>query len=239
MLTLLACLSAHAAPPAEPDSVSAQRVELSWLELYPDTLSSLRSERRRLARALAAASEDERAAVLHEAGQVLERSLIEQVFPAWLGTPWDMAGYSNVPGEGEVGCSYFVSTTLRHAGLQVNRYRLAQQFSHDIVQTLVPSEQVSVIHGGDLSAVLEQTRLEGDGLYVVGLDNHVAFLVRQGEQLRMCHSSYLSPVAVVCEPAETAAALRSQIYVLGKTLGPELVEDWLLGQTVDVVMTEG
>ena len=58
---------------------------------------------------------------------VLFNSMIDSIFPAWMGTNWDFNGTSNVPKQGEIACGYFVSTTLKHVGFNLNRYKLAQQ----------------------------------------------------------------------------------------------------------------
>ena len=53
--------------------------------------------------------------------------------PAWNGTPWSFSGTAAAPGRAPIACGYFVSTALEHAGLAVERRRLAQQAAEHIV----------------------------------------------------------------------------------------------------------
>lgn len=71
-----------------------------------------------------------------EAQQYLLHQLTTAVFPAWYGTPWDFNGISETPGEGLIACGYFVSTTLKQVGFNLNRYRVAQADATTIAKTL-------------------------------------------------------------------------------------------------------
>ena len=66
----------------------------------------------------------------------------DELLPAWDGTPWDFHGTSQAPREGKIACGYFVSTTLLHLGLQVERVRMAQQASELIVKSLVSTNPI-------------------------------------------------------------------------------------------------
>jgi hypothetical protein len=50
---------------------------------------------------------------------------------------WDYNGYTNTPKNGVIACGYFVSTTLKHFGFNLNRYDVAKKYSSSIVKTLV------------------------------------------------------------------------------------------------------
>jgi len=65
--------------------------------------------------------------ILDSARKYLTNALVNKIIPHWYGMPWSFSGYSAIPQIGEVGCSYFVSNTLLHAGFNINRYLLAQQ----------------------------------------------------------------------------------------------------------------
>lgn len=185
------------------------------------------------------AVEVERPRVREEARAALFTSIRDELIPAWYGTPWDFYGTSATPGQGKIACGYFVSTILQHAGLGVERYKLAQQASAQIVESLAPKEQVRWRRDGDRAAVLATVAAGGDGLSVVGLDNHTGFLLHDGERFDFCHSSYLAPVAVVCEPAVTSAAFTSRVYVVGPLFSDALVDAWLTGRAVPTVHTPG
>ncbi len=161
---------------------------------------------------------------------VVLETIVDDLIPAWLGTPWEFYGASTTPGEGSIACGYFVSTVLEHAGFGVERIAMAQQPSERIIQTLTPESAIWRFSLRPLSDVLDRLAQEGDGLYVVGLDFHTGFLVQRSGQTTFCHASYLDEVAVVCEPAEDAAALASEYRVVGRMLEPAMLEAWLLGE---------
>jgi hypothetical protein len=151
-------------------------------------------------------------------------------FPAWEGTPWAFYGTSQRPGEGEIACGYFVSTTLLHAGFGVDRVRLAQQASEHIIQTFVSETEITRFRDRPLAELLAHVRAEGDGLYLVGLDYHVGYLRQDGAETRFCHSTYLGDTEVLCEPAAGSPALSSRYRVVGKLLGESMIDRWLAGE---------
>jgi hypothetical protein len=59
--------------------------------------------------------------------KVFQESLLNRIIPQWAGTTWSFEGHTSVPQQGEIACGYFVSTTLRDVGINLNRYTLAQQ----------------------------------------------------------------------------------------------------------------
>lgn len=170
---------------------------------------------------------DARAEVLSRAREALLSAIDGELFPAWLGTPWEFHGTTETPGEGAIACGYFVSTVLRDAGLRVERVRLAQQASELIVKTLSPSSEILRFRNRRIEEVLAAVRERGDGLYVVGLDFHVAFLRIAGDRAELCHSSVFEPVAVVCEPAAEAQGMVSRYHVVGRLFTDRQLLDWL------------
>ena len=73
-------------------------------------------------------------------GEDFENYLVNEIIPHWYGTEWDFNGYTAVPNQGVIACGYFVSTTLLHMGINVNRYKMAQQAGLYEAQTLALSE---------------------------------------------------------------------------------------------------
>lgn len=205
-------------PPA-PDAAARLR------EAYPTAMTDLAAARRELAAALAA-DPDARPEIVARASEVLGQTLASELLPAWHGTPWAFYGTSEQPGEGTIACGYLVSTVLRDAGFRVERVKLAQQAAEHIIQTLIPEPHIRRFRTGDVHAVVDAVN-GGPGVWIVGLDFHVGFLVSDGEDARFCHSSYLEPVAMVCEPARTAPAMASRYHVIGRLLAPETVLAWL------------
>ena len=146
------------------------------------------------------------------------------LLPAWEGTRWAMNGTTQVPGEGTVACGYFVATVLRDAGLQVERVKLAQQGSEDIIRTLTDESTIRRYHGASVGEVLAEHT--DDGVYVVGLDWHVGLLVVVSGEPTFCHASRSQAKKVLCEDAETARSLRSRYTVVG-ALSQTTIDAWL------------
>lgn len=167
------------------------------------------------------------AAVLASAKLLLRQRLEEDLIPSWYGTVWDYNGTSEVPREGMIACGYFVSTLLRDAGFKLERYRLAQQASLHIVQSLAPKEFRWDWSHISLEELKKRMAKLETGFYVVGMDNHVGLLfLDESKELWFMHSSFLDPGTVVRELATESAALGiSNRYVIGY-----LETDWLLGK---------
>lgn len=181
-----------------------------------------------------ATTDTERARVLEYSQRLLEQILVDELLPEWVGTPWAYAGTASRPGGAEgIACGYLVSTVLRDAGIEVERARLAQQPSEYIVRTLAPPEHIWRFRERPVAEVLDRVALEGEGVYVVGLDTHVVFLVHRGDAFSVCHSSKTGPRQVRCEPAaESWSFTHSRYHVVGPALGEDVVRRWLEGEPV-------
>jgi hypothetical protein len=200
---------------------------------YPAVLSAAEHERADLAAQWRAArgpqAENQ---VLDRARAALARIVAGSILPAWNGTPWSLGGTALGPGEKPVACGYFVSTALEHAGLRVERRRLGQQAAENIVRTLVPADRVARFRRAPLDLFLHTVAGGGDGVYVVGLDYHVGFLVIEGGTSFFHHASRQAG-QVVREPAVLSRALaRSSYRVVGKLFDRGLARTWLAGSAV-------
>jgi hypothetical protein len=80
---------------------------------------------------------------------------------------------------------------------------------------------------------------EAKGLYVIGLDNHVGFLLNGEEGVDFIHSSYAEPAQVIREEAALSQVLSwSNVYVLGMiTFNRPLLRKWLMGEAIETVRT--
>lgn len=174
-----------------------------------------------------------RAVVLNEARRRLLSLVREDLVPFWYGTPWDFNGTTEVPGSGKIACGYFVTTILRDAGVVLDRVHLAQQASETIIKSLVDSHSIKRFSNSSLSTFLDAVRDWGDGLYIVGLDMHVGFLVSESGEVRFVHSSYVEPLCVVDEDASGSRVLGASSYrVLGKLTGDDrFMIAWLRGES--------
>ena len=170
---------------------------------------------------------------LDSASHYLQIALVENIFPYWYGTPWDFNGISEKPQHGKIACGYFVSTTLKHCGIELNRFKVAQQYSHSIVNTLCSEVKKYT----ELNAVLKYVESQPDNIYVVGLDNHVGFISKQNGSILFIHSSFVGVACVESEVADGSAVLAaSRLYVLGNATGNKnLVMRWLQGLPIVII----
>ncbi|NRB26197.1 MAG: hypothetical protein HRU37_00765 [Roseibacillus sp.] len=199
---------------------------------YSVLSESLEEHRRRLsADYRRTTSTTERMEILAQASKLLELSL-PRLMRCWLGTPWDFNGIAHEPGHGKVACGYFVSSVLQDAGFRVEWAPLAQQASQNILGTFLPPDDMKIRVGVDYEQFLSEVLSCGNGIHIVGLDSHVAFLVvTDGGEIHFIHSSGASPYCVVDESREDARVLRRSNYrVTGNlTANSELIRNWLLG----------
>ncbi|MFM7181776.1 MAG: hypothetical protein ACKO2G_09990 [Verrucomicrobiales bacterium] len=166
----------------------------------------------------------------------MEKSIIEDLFPCWIGTPWDFNGVSQKPGEGAIACGYFVSTLLRDAGFRVERAKLGQQASQIIIKTMTADEQIKITSNSSMENMVQVFNNRGDGLYIVGLDSHAGFVVVKGDAMTFVHSSYYTPPRAVCsEPIQGKNPFADSAYrVIGKIPGDEAVRRWIKGEAIQV-----
>ncbi|MGB1261208.1 MAG: hypothetical protein ACPG6P_14280, partial [Akkermansiaceae bacterium] len=167
-----------AVPVPDPDSYQVTSGEMEY------------HRKKLLADYQAARTTAERKAVVQSARDLLELSLPEMM-RCWCGTPWDFNGTATIPGEGKIACGYFVSTVMRDAGFRVERVRLAQQPSQHILRTFLPRQELTIRAGTQYDAFMDSVRGRPHGIYIIGLDKHVGFLVHNSDGLRFIHSGGL------------------------------------------------
>ena len=202
---------------------------------YKDVLAKLEVERAALAsRYQQAASSAQQADVMAQARTVVSRYIYTEIFPSWYGTAWDFYGTTEVPQQGKIACGYFVTTVLRDAGWRVQRSRLAQQASENIILSLTTDPYVKRFRRVAITDFVTAVKTWGVGIYVVGLDIHTGFIVNTGAEVYFIHSSYVEPYTVVRERASESKILAASKYrVLGKvTADGRFIEKWLLQKEI-------
>ena len=163
------------------------------------------------------------------AARVVLALYLPRIMEAWLGTPYHYSGTSQEPGKGRIACGYYVSTVLEHGGFEVDRVALARQPSEQILRSLVPDSKIRRLSYAKRKEVVEEVRKQGDGIYVVGLDTHVGFLVTTGDEVTFCHATQRKGLGVVCEKAVSSPSLRSKYTVVGKVDDDRVIQAWLDG----------
>jgi hypothetical protein len=173
--------------------------------------------------------------VLAECRRFLE-AVLPEMMRCWLGTKWDFNGTSEVPGEGSIACGYFVSTVLRDAGFRVDRYKLARQPSQNILRSFLPREALVLKVGVPYDSYASHLEAAERGIRIIGLDQHVAFLVTGPDGFRFIHSSGSEPWCVVEEGRADADVLRRSNYRVEGSLTADknLLRRWLAGERIAV-----
>lgn len=125
-----------------------------------------------------------------------------------------------------------MTTVLMHAGFNVQRALLAQQPSMFIIRTLTGGSYIKTTHNLPIRRFVEVVKNMGDGLFIVGLDYHVGFLVVRSGRVFFVHASYGTPAEVVRENALSSPILSSsRIRVVGKiSADRKVILKWLKGE---------
>ena len=211
--------------------LSAFRREVAGVTGYASALAYGRRLRQRLA--ASPPSTD-------SLGRAFEHLLLEVILPFWEGTKWSFEGHTAVPGEGRIACGYFVSTTLRDAGLNVDRYRLAQQSPLHEARSLALGMPVTVVEGDSLPPMLATLRdTLPDGIHFIGLEAyHVGYLLKKDGQLYLIHSNFMDPErGVMIEPLARSpvVAAYNRFYVTELSSRPAFLRAWLSGRRIRVI----
>ncbi len=202
-------------------------------ENYSKTKAEVKQIRNALKKEYLNMSSSENASLLDSAGSVFTQVLLNEIIPYWYGTVWDFNGYTEVPNKGTIACGYFVSTTLRDMDLQLNRYKLAQQTSLNEVNTFAFKPK-SVLHFS--GSITEELLKLDEGVYIVGLDNHVGYIYRKDKQAYFIHSDYIRGKVVIELATESSAFESHHYYIISLSDNHQLLEKWLLGERIKVVL---
>ncbi len=175
------------------------------------------------------------AKAIDSASSYLYNKLLNHIIPHWYNTPWDFNGHTDIPNEGVIACGYFVSTTLKHLGFNLNRYKMAQQAGLLEAKALQDNSKLQLFSGMSfekLKANLDTTYT--DGIYFVGLDNHVGYVLIHNAELYFLHSSYCDN-KVVIELAEHSPCFSSNLYVFAEvTTNRDLIKKWIFNERLVV-----
>jgi len=229
--SLLACRHAPADQQARSGAAGESApAAVARVAAFDAAVSAIDARRAALRRAYAAAgTEPARAAVRAEARRYLLTAIRDQLFPLWLGTPWGLGRNSTAtrphqPGM-TVGCSYFVTAILGNAGFRLDdRYRFARAPALDIQRSLARGDGAVHRFLSIPPAELER-RIAGlgDGLWLIGLSNHVGWVVVRDGAVRLVHASWTGDRQVTDERFGAARAIEVSQRA-GYFLSPVLVD---------------
>jgi len=162
--------------------------------------------------------------------------LMNHLVPHWYGTTWTFEGHTNIPNQGEIACGYFVSTTLKHFGFNLNRYKMAQQAGLNQALSIQTRNELKIYRNIDYPKLKENLlSIYKDGIYFVGLSNHVGYVLIKNKELFFLHSSYCDN-KVVIENAEHSYCFESDIYVFAEiSTNKKLLNKWLFNEFITIV----
>src|SRR3989339_675396 len=136
-------------------------------------------------------------------------------------------------------CSLYVADVLLDAGFRFTRggkTGIGGQLAVDIIRTFSEKREISWFNTTSnleesLNHLVTQVKSKEPGMYIVGLDRHVGFLVygqpldssrkKREKEVYFCHAAYYENyLQVMCEKADTSGILyHSRIKVIGRILG--------------------
>jgi hypothetical protein len=173
--------------------------------------------------------------IIDSASNYILEEVVNKLIPHWYKMKWDISGYSEIPQNGFVGCSYFVSNVLKHAGFTLNRYKVAQSYPWGIAKTFQLNDSISYLQNLGIDELTEYIKKKfTDGLYILGLNYHGGFLLIRSKQNYFIHSSFIEPKEVVIEHlTESEAVKMSTVHVIGQiTTNRDLIEKWIKNEEI-------
>lgn len=201
---------------------------------YDDLLAYSKTLRSTLYRRYLRLHGQEQHLFLDSVGMVYGKLIAKEYLPHWCGTTWDFNGHTDVPKEDAVACGYLVSTILKHSGINLNRFTMAQQAASYGAMTLLGGENTPPLTSIDnMPAKVESLQ---DGLYKVGLNNHTGFLWIENTIPYFLHSSFIHEDGVVVEKAMCSLPfIASTIFqIVPISSNHFILKKWLSGEAVHV-----
>ncbi|MFH2141186.1 MAG: hypothetical protein ABIJ97_02095, partial [Bacteroidota bacterium] len=168
--------------------------------------------------------------------QLFINLLVERIFPYWYGTKWSFEGHTSNPNNGEIACGYFVSTTLRDAGFNINKYKLAQQSPINEAKSINIDNPVIEIYNESVEEnIIELQKLLKEGIYFIGFDqNHVGFIFKKADELFLIHSNYADFNGVMTERIHNSLVFPyyNRFYIAEISTNKSLLKKWLLNEEI-------
>lgn len=133
----------------------------------------------------------------------------------WIGTPWSFGGTTQKPQEGTIACGYFVTNVLSDFGISLNRIGLAQQASSVMIKQLCAKNSIKhFAKYTDVESYMKNRNAKE--IYIVGLDFHTGFLIRDNDSVYFLHSNYINKKGVTKELlSDSQAFQQSKSFMLG------------------------
>ena len=142
---------------------------------------------------------------IEEAKTKLTAYLYNDIFNHWYSTKWSFEGHSEIPKQGTIACGYFVSTTLRDVGFNLNRYKLAQKSPEEEAKVIACGTSIEKRENISKQELKKYFLKQKDGIYFIGLDFHVGYIYKNNQEVYFVHSNYIENKGVMKETIEKYA----------------------------------
>jgi len=158
----------------------------------------------------------------------LINTITNEIFVEWYNTPWDFNGTTRFPKQGKIACGYFVTHTLTDLGFNIPRVKWAQSASEVFISKLA-NKDIRRFSFAPIDQIEAYFIKEGNGLYLVGLDQHTGFVVVKDNEINFIHASYYQPeIGVLSEDLKGENPLSHSNYiVVGKMFNDAKVLNWI------------
>lgn len=206
----------------------------SHIASYEELKKGIDKRQQELSIEFSKANQRQQTALIEESQDYVLGQMSKPIFKAWYGTRWNFHGTTETPRKGTIACGYFVSTTLRDAGFRLPRIKMAQQAASVIIHSLCRRNSIKTYN--NMKALNQYLSEKPEGLFILGLDKHVGFVLKEGDDSYFIHSSYRNGKKVLREKLnESASVKKSNIKMIGDLTGnKDLFKKWLKGERISV-----
>ena len=178
-------------------------------------------------------SNENKSETIEEAKTKLTAFLYNDIFNHWYSTKWSFEGHSEIPKQGTIACGYFVSTTLRDVGFNLNRYKLAQKSPEEEAKVIACGTSIEKRENISKQELKKYFLKQKDGIYFIGLDFHVGYIYKNNQEVYFVHSNYIENKGVMKETIENSKAIvSSKYFIVSITHNDNLIKKWLLKEIV-------
>lgn len=233
LCVIISCTASNDGPKLTFENKISKLTTQEVNEKYLGICSNLENSRKKFAADLKiCTTADAKKKLYAKARNLLIKTFSDSLFVCWYGTEWDFNGTTTTPREGEIACGYFVTTLVRDAGFKIERTLLAQCASQSMITTLCPKADRKIITNNEVSKVKTHILGRPDGIFIVGLDTHTGFLVKQDTNIRFVHSNYtVAQDGVMSEDFDESSVIQNNGYfVVGDFLSSDsTIIKWING----------
>lgn len=205
-------------------SCSAQEEKLSYSEFLKQVIAQKDSFKIEYSKADSLGKDS----IINNARLYLISTLNEDIFPYWYGTKWDFNGTTRTPKKGKIACGYFVTNILTDIGFKIPRVKWAQSPSEVFIKKLAFGN-MNRFSNKPIDEIKDFLKKKGKGLFLVGLDYHVGFVLVTKTEIRFIHADYYEPeIGVVSEEIDSFSPIADSSYrVFGKLMERQMIVNWI------------